>query len=195
MSKKTADMKTKRPEDYLKQPYARILIPEAEGGFSAELLEFPGCYSYGDTAEEALRNLEDAAANWVEASLAQGQHVPEPSDAGELSGRFALRLPRNLHRKATQIAERDRVSLNTFLVEAIASRVGAEDVYGRLVSELDKRLSKLETQTVAAVTIDVWDKLLDHLFSSTQSQSTPSTPTARPIYNITFKTMEVAANA
>src|SRR6266542_2044795 len=99
MSKKTEDMKIKAPEDYLKQPYARVLIPEAEGGFSAEILEFPGCYSSGDTAEEALQNLEDAARNWLEAAMSLGQHIPEPSDSGEASGRFALRLPRSIHRK------------------------------------------------------------------------------------------------
>jgi predicted RNase H-like HicB family nuclease len=136
MSKKTADMTIKQAHDYLKEPYTRILIPESEGGFSAEILEFPGCYSYGDTPEEALKNLNDAAINWIEAAQEQGQFIPEPLDAGDASGRIALRLPRNLHRKAMQMAQRDRVSLNTFLVEAIAARVGAEDLSAKIMSKI-----------------------------------------------------------
>ena len=139
MSKKMADMKTKKAEHYLRLPYARVLIPEAEGGYAAEILEFPGCYSQGENAKEALENLEDAALNWLEAAISAGQRIPEPSDSGDASGKVALRLPRNLHRKATQMADRERVSLNTFLIDAIATRVGAGDFYGRLLENLDNR--------------------------------------------------------
>jgi predicted HicB family RNase H-like nuclease len=45
---------------------------------------------------------------------------------------FALRMPRSLHRRAAQFAERDRVSLNQFFVAAIAERVGAQDIMVRV---------------------------------------------------------------
>jgi predicted RNase H-like HicB family nuclease len=171
MSKKTADMTIKQAHDYLKEPYTRILIPESEGGFSAEILEFPGCYSYGDTPEEALKNLNDAAINWIEAAQEQGQFIPEPLDAGDASGRIALRLPRNLHRKAMQMAQRDRVSLNTFLVEAIAARVGAEDLSAKIMSKIDNRLSGMYTAS-AGLPLAMWNRVLDLYLDKLESPET-----------------------
>ena len=124
-------------DKYLTQPYSRLLVPEKEGGYSAEILEFPGCFSQGDTAEEAVKNLEDAAKNWIAAALEQGLKIPEPTGDHDYSGKIALRLPRSTHRKAIQMAEREDVSLNTFLVDAISSRIGAEDLYGRLADRLN----------------------------------------------------------
>ncbi len=135
------------PQDYLRRPYARVLTPDEEGGaFTAEILEFPGCIAQGDTPEEAYRNLESAAAGWVEAALDMGQKIPEPSDPYSHSGRIALRLPRGLHRRAAQMAEREGTSLNQFLVGAIAERVGAESFY----TEMAQRLEQLATRPTAS---------------------------------------------
>jgi predicted RNase H-like HicB family nuclease len=140
----------KTPEQYLKEPYARILIPNNDGGFSAEVLEFPGCFADGDTAEEAFRRLEAAAKAWIEAALDQGQEIPEPSSNTGFSGKLALRLPRSLHRQAMRMAERDGTSLNQFLVTAVAARVGAEDLWQRLVSRLPFVSVQVVSNTAAA---------------------------------------------
>ena len=34
--------------------YTVILIPEEEGGYSVEIPALPGCYTQGDTKEEAI---------------------------------------------------------------------------------------------------------------------------------------------
>ena len=176
MSKTKVNPLTKAPEDYLKEPYARVLIPEAEGGYSAEILEFPGCYSFGDTAEETLQNLEDAALNWIEAALKQGQKIPEPFADNEYSGKALLRLPRSLHQRAAQVAERDGVSLNTFFVSAIAAAVGEGSMADRYLNEMRRlvaqqrivlaSLLKQET-TERSVTVTVKEGGVMHLpFSS-----------------------------
>ena len=64
--------------EILKRPYARVVIPELDGTFRAEVVEFPGCIASGDTASEALECLEEIAASWLEATLAKDQSVPEP---------------------------------------------------------------------------------------------------------------------
>lgn len=149
--KNMKDTKTKKIEDYLKEPYARILVPEAEGGYSAEILEFPGCYSYGETPDEAIDNLDEAAFGWIEAALIQGQTIPKPHSVDEPSGKYLLRLPRNLHKKAIQMAERERVSLNTFFVDAVATRVGAHDFYNRMVDRLESLSAQLTARTTNAI--------------------------------------------
>jgi predicted RNase H-like HicB family nuclease len=53
-------------------------VPDSDGTFRAEIIEFPGCIAVGDTAAEALAHLEDVAASWLVATLAKSQRVPEP---------------------------------------------------------------------------------------------------------------------
>ena len=47
------------------RPYGRLLVPEDQGGYSAEILEFPGCIAEGDTAGEAVANVESTAKAWI----------------------------------------------------------------------------------------------------------------------------------
>jgi len=127
------------PDDYLKEPYARVLLPDEETGtYAAEILEFPGCVAQGDTPEDTYRNLEEAAKGWIQAALDLDQDIPEPSVSQGYGGRVALRLPRSLHRRSAQIAERDGTSLNQFLVSAIAERVGADNLYSRMAQRLER---------------------------------------------------------
>jgi len=112
------------PADYLKMPYGRVVVPEADGTFRGEIIEFPGCIATGDTAAEALANLEDVAASWLEATLAKGQRVPEPIENEGFSGKLVVRMAKTLHRKAAHVAAREGVSLNQFIVSSVAEQVG-----------------------------------------------------------------------
>lgn len=128
-------MTKRRPERFLKKPYARILIPEEDGsGYTAEILEFPGCFATGRDPKEAIRNLDRAATAWIEAALSEGQEIPEPFDTRDFSGKLILRLPKSLHKQAARMAERDGTSLNQFLMSSVANRVGVEDCWHRLAA-------------------------------------------------------------
>ena len=111
--------------EYLKKPYGRLLVPEEEGGYRAEVVEFPGCFAEGETAAEAAANLEDAASSWLEAAVAKGQVIPQPLEELDYSGKLVVRLPKSLHRRAAYAANRDGVSLNQFIVSSIAEQIGA----------------------------------------------------------------------
>lgn len=119
--------------EILLRPYSRVLIPDHDTGtYVAFILEFPGCVAQGDTPEEAYRNLEAAAQSWIEAARDLGQAIPLPSSEESYSGRVLLRLPRSLHRRAAELARRDRVSLNQFIVAAVAERLGAAKASGEV---------------------------------------------------------------
>ncbi|MDQ1523406.1 MAG: hypothetical protein QOE47_1330 [Pyrinomonadaceae bacterium] len=54
----------------------RVLIEEDEDGvFVAEVPSLPGCISQGATREEALVNIKEAIALYVESLEAQGEAV------------------------------------------------------------------------------------------------------------------------
>lgn len=47
--------------------------------FGVVVPDLPGCFSAGDTLEEAIAAAEEAAAAWIDASLDAGEPVPPPS--------------------------------------------------------------------------------------------------------------------
>lgn len=55
------------------------LSTEDGGGFSASVPDLPGCMSDGETPEEAIANVRDAIACWIEAANETGRPVPKPS--------------------------------------------------------------------------------------------------------------------
>jgi antitoxin HicB len=112
------------PVEMLKRPYARILTPDSDGRFTAEIMEFPGCVAFGDNPVHALSNLEEVAVDWIAAAIEQGQDIPEPMDTADFSGKLVLRMTKGLHRKATLCADREGVSLNQFIVTCLAEAVG-----------------------------------------------------------------------
>lgn len=65
--------------EYLKMPYTRVVRPEPDGSYSAEIVEFPGCFATGVSAPEALEHLENVAEAWLTSMVERGQPVPEPT--------------------------------------------------------------------------------------------------------------------
>jgi len=55
------------------------LSAEEGGGFLATVPDLPGCMSDGETPEEALANVRDAASAWIDEARALGRTVPTPS--------------------------------------------------------------------------------------------------------------------
>ncbi len=115
--------------DIMARPYTRLLVRDEESGqWVVEVLEFPNCMSFGATPDEAMANIDDAMAGWVESEIAMGHAIPDPVGNREYSGKLMLRLPSSLHRKAALLAEIDGVSLNQWLVAAIAEKAGVASV-------------------------------------------------------------------
>jgi antitoxin HicB len=63
----------------LRRPYHRVITGEPVEGYLGEVPELPGCLTAGETPEEAVRNLEEAMAVWIESALAHGDPIPEPA--------------------------------------------------------------------------------------------------------------------
>jgi len=52
-----------------------------EGKYLAEVPSLPGCRAWGDTAAEALENLQSVAAAFIESYHARGDALPPEVDA------------------------------------------------------------------------------------------------------------------
>ena len=49
------------------------------GGYLASVPDLPGCMSDGETPEEALKNVQEAIASWIEAAKEWNQDIPKPT--------------------------------------------------------------------------------------------------------------------
>ena len=53
-------------------------------GYGVVVPDLPGCFLAGDTLEDALAAVEEAAAAWIDAALDAGEAVPPPSSLDAL---------------------------------------------------------------------------------------------------------------
>ncbi len=120
-------MTGKTVDDYLRLPYTIEVIRDDDDenlGWVARVVELPGCMTQADTFEELGDMLEDAMRGWITVALEDGQDIPEPSAEKSYSGKFIVRVPKSLHRELVEAAEREGVSLNTFVSTALGKAVG-----------------------------------------------------------------------
>ena len=57
--------------------YVAKLTPEKDGGYSVTFPDIPGCFTQGDTKEEALKNAKEALELVLEEYL-DGRQLPSP---------------------------------------------------------------------------------------------------------------------
>jgi predicted RNase H-like HicB family nuclease len=59
--------------------------------FGVVVPDLPGCFSAGDTLDEAISGAEEAAAAWIDATLDSGGAVPSPSSLESVQANPAFR--------------------------------------------------------------------------------------------------------
>jgi predicted RNase H-like HicB family nuclease len=60
--------------------YPVVIEPGTETtAFGVIVPDLPGCFSAGDSLDEALSGAEEAAAAWIDAALDAGEAIPAPS--------------------------------------------------------------------------------------------------------------------
>jgi predicted RNase H-like HicB family nuclease len=65
-----------------------IIIPAEEGGYTVEVPSLPGCISQGETVEEAVANIREAIALYIDTLKADGRPVPEEEQPTKRTAAF-----------------------------------------------------------------------------------------------------------
>lgn len=66
-----------------------VIVHEAEeGGYWVDVPVLPGCYSQGETIEEAMKNIEEAIEAHLEGM--KEEHLEVPKDSGFVVGRVSV---------------------------------------------------------------------------------------------------------
>jgi predicted HicB family RNase H-like nuclease len=151
----------RKPEEY--GVSVRLVQDGQDYLYEARVTELPDVRTYGETFSEAYSGAVAVIAATQKIFAEKGKAFPdvEPHE-DEFSGRVTLRMSKSLHRCVHEKASRDGVSLNQWIVEAIASRsdkrmVPADSVLvasqGRLAAG-DTRMTFLQTQHLATIHMD-----------------------------------------
>lgn len=91
---------------------------EEDEAFVARVPALPNCAAHGDTADEAIREVQEAAQGML---AVLGAAAP-PSDAvSSYSGKLQLRMPPSLHARLARLASAEGVSLNQLMVSRLSS--------------------------------------------------------------------------
>lgn len=142
---------TQKTGAILSKEYARRLVPDETGGYVASIHEFPGCIAEGETADEAIKNLDEAAASWVKVALSNGYEIREPVSFHGYSGKIALRIPRGLHKQVAELAELEGSSINQLLVTAIAQYLGSKRAYREMSEAMLSEMRKVVSDGVVSL--------------------------------------------
>lgn len=59
--------------------YPAVFHPEADDGYSVTIPDLDGCFTEGDTLEEALYMAWDACAGWINLAIKNGEEIPSAS--------------------------------------------------------------------------------------------------------------------
>lgn len=55
-----------------------VIVEKDEEGYFASCHELQGCYTQGETYEEAIENIKDAISLHIEDRLESGEEIPQP---------------------------------------------------------------------------------------------------------------------
>ncbi len=103
-------------ETLARLPWSREILVDEAGGFLARIPELTGCFADGDSPVDALTSLEEVLRDWLAITVEEGGSIPEPrSRSMEYNGRFSVRVPRSLHRRLSEQADFEGVSLNQYV--------------------------------------------------------------------------------
>lgn len=62
----------------MKDYHINIFYSAEDEGYIADIPDLEACSAFGETPEEALKQVEIAKAAWLEAARAEGKPIPEP---------------------------------------------------------------------------------------------------------------------
>ncbi len=62
----------------MKDYHINIFYSEEDGGYIADIPDLESCSAFGATPEEALAEVEQAKAAWLEAARQAGKPIPPP---------------------------------------------------------------------------------------------------------------------
>ena len=134
--------------------------------------DLKGCVGQGDTPEDAVFELSQNEEEWLITAQECNVNIPKCSimREQEYSGKFTVRISKDLHRKLVQQSEANSISLNSYVEEAIAEKIGGvqNNQMNRCISILE-RVCKITSETVD-IAKDIAVRSVNEFYRSTEDK-------------------------
>lgn len=147
-----------RPSEY--QIMVRLDTSEGEELYEARVTELQDVVAFGATHSEAYEAALDAIAGLQEMFSLHGKKLPPPLGAPiEFSGRVTLRMSKSLHAIVSSRSQADGVSLNQWIVEAVARRIDSQanfyfsDVI-QYEGQISRKIASMERDSYSLLTTE-----------------------------------------
>jgi predicted HicB family RNase H-like nuclease len=138
------------------ESYTITIRKEEDDGeiqYVGRVAEFPNISTFEDTFEAAHTLVLDSiqALKKISDETQMEFPLPYPAPSDEFSGRVTLRLSKSLHAKVSRLAAQEDISVNQYLVTAVATYVGEVNGISRVVSGAVNLLGHIVTNALANV--------------------------------------------
>lgn len=150
---KEADYK---PEvwELLWQPWTIEVRPYSDGGYFARVVELPGCMTEADTREDLIELIDEARAEWLASAFEHGDPIPRPKGVDDYSGKIFVRTSPDLHRKVSEEAAKQGISMSQWVAEVLAETLGVRDAARNSVAGLMETLKGVITEAARKISSD-----------------------------------------
>ncbi|MBF0563656.1 MAG: type II toxin-antitoxin system HicB family antitoxin [Nitrospirae bacterium] len=103
----------------------KVFYSEEDKGFIAIVPDLPGCSAFGETEDDAIREVKIARESWLELAEEMGQSIPQPSPhESRYCGKTFVDLPKSLHKELNLLAEEEGVSMNQLIINILSKEIG-----------------------------------------------------------------------
>lgn len=109
-----------------------IFWSDEDEGYIATCPDFPGLSAFGETQEEAIKEANVALNLFIQSFEEDGETLPCPTKVSEYSGQIRLRMPKDLHGRLAKTANKEGVSLNTYLVGLISEQNAQQTIVAEI---------------------------------------------------------------
>lgn len=122
--------------------------------YVGRVAEFPNISTFEETFEAARALVLDSIQTLkkIADETMEEFPLPYPAPSDEFSGRVTLRLPKSLHAKISRIAAQEDISVNQYLVTAVAYYAGETNGISRVVTEAANFLGHIAANAMNTVT-------------------------------------------
>ncbi len=120
-------------------------LSDGELVYVGHVSEFPNLRAYEDSYQEAREVLLDAISTLKAMADEKNEPFPAPLTAfdSDVTGRVTLRLPKSLHANVARLSQKEGVSINQFLVTAVATYTGEVTGTNKALDEIIRYMTNV----------------------------------------------------
>lgn len=136
---------------------ANVFWSEEDNCFISTCTEFPMLSAHGESKEEALTEFQNVLNLAIESYQENGIVLPEPEKSVIYSGQLRIRLPKSLHKKLAEAANKEHISLNTYIVSLLSEKYSSQSLFSKHMSTLQYLI-----KSISPIILEQQNELLVH---------------------------------